>query len=141
MGVIVRFVGIRWIYGGNRWTFAFTGSYNTPYEKIGDDVLPLDVPFDIPDTWAWARIKNFCLDIFSGKSTRYVKVPTEYRIVGQAANQQNGLDFNQLKYTDDGFWMEMEEKYFLQKNDVLLGCVSKVISRRNYASQSSVAAK
>lgn len=22
MGVIVRFVGIRWIYGGNRWTTA-----------------------------------------------------------------------------------------------------------------------
>ena len=30
-------------------------SYNTPYEKIGNEVIPLDVPFDIPDTWEWIR--------------------------------------------------------------------------------------
>ena len=30
-------------------------SYNTPYEKIGNEALPLDVPFDIPDTWEWIR--------------------------------------------------------------------------------------
>ena len=30
-------------------------SYNIPYEKIGDEVVPLDVPFDIPDSWEWVR--------------------------------------------------------------------------------------
>ena len=28
-------------------------SYNTPYEKIGDEVRSLVVPFDIPDGWVW----------------------------------------------------------------------------------------
>ena len=98
----------------------FRGADNIPYEKIGDEVIPLDVPFDIPDTWEWVRVKNFCLDIFNGKSPRYVKTPTEYRIVGQAANQQNGLDFSQLKFTDGAFWNEMDEKYFLRHYDVLL---------------------
>ena len=31
-------------------------SHNIPYEKIGDEVVPLDVPFDIPDSWEWARL-------------------------------------------------------------------------------------
>ena len=35
-------------------------SYNTPYEKIGDEVRPLadEVPFDIPDSWEWVRLGN-----------------------------------------------------------------------------------
>ena len=33
----------------------FRGADNTPYEKIGNEVIPLDVPFDIPDTWEWIR--------------------------------------------------------------------------------------
>ena len=33
----------------------FRGADNTPYEKIGNEVVPLDVPFDIPDTWEWIR--------------------------------------------------------------------------------------
>ena len=31
-------------------------SHNIPYEKIGDEVVPLDVPFDIPDSWEWVRL-------------------------------------------------------------------------------------
>ena len=33
-------------------------SYNTPYEKIGDEVRSLagEVPFEIPDSWEWARL-------------------------------------------------------------------------------------
>lgn len=30
-------------------------SDNTPYEKIGDEVHPLDTPFDIPESWEWVR--------------------------------------------------------------------------------------
>ena len=35
-------------------------SDNTPYEKIGDEVRPLadEVPFDIPDSWEWVRIRS-----------------------------------------------------------------------------------
>ena len=31
----------------------FKGADNTPYEKIGDEVRSLVVPFDIPDGWVW----------------------------------------------------------------------------------------
>ena len=38
----------------------FKGADNTPYEKIGDEVRPLsdEIPFDIPDSWEWVRIRS-----------------------------------------------------------------------------------
>ena len=36
------------------------GADNTPYEKIGDEVRSLvdEVPFDIPNSWEWVRIRS-----------------------------------------------------------------------------------
>ena len=38
----------------------FKGADNTPYEKIGDELRSLadEVPFDIPDSWEWVRIRS-----------------------------------------------------------------------------------
>ena len=101
----------------------FRGADNTPYEKVGN-AEPVSIadeaPFDIPDSWEWARLKNFCLDIFSGKSPKYEKVKTDFQIIGQAANQQSGLDYSQIKYTNKEFWDSMDDRYFLRNNDVIL---------------------
>ena len=36
----------------------FRGADNIPYEKVGDAITPLEVPFEIPETWEWARIRS-----------------------------------------------------------------------------------
>ncbi len=38
----------------------FKGEDNSYYEKIGDEITCIDdfLPFDIPDTWTWTRLKN-----------------------------------------------------------------------------------
>jgi len=38
----------------------FRGTDNIPYEKIGDEVRSLEdeIPFDIPDSWEWVRIRT-----------------------------------------------------------------------------------
>lgn len=79
-----------------------------------------EIPFDIPEGWKWVRVRDCCIDVFNGKSPVYEKNETQYRVVGQAANQQNGLDFSQVKYTNESFWTKMNSRYFLQENDVLL---------------------
>ena len=45
----------------------FIGADNTPYEKIGDEVYPVDTPFDIPDSWEWVRFKDL-VDYSMGKT-------------------------------------------------------------------------
>ena len=101
----------------------FRGADNLPYEKVGNNepvCIADEVPFDIPDSWEWVRIKNCCMDIFSGKSPKYEKSETEFHIIGQAANQNAGIDYSQCKYTNIEFWETMDEKYFLKEYDVLL---------------------
>lgn len=87
-----------------------------PLPTISDE----DIPFDIPENWLWVRLGDYCLDAFSGKSPVYSKTPTPYEVIGQAANQQLGLDYTQVKYTVSEFWNSMDPKYFLLENDVLL---------------------
>ena len=54
----------------------FKGADNTPYEKIGGEVRSLadEVPFDIPDSWEWVRLKDvaFTNGGFAFKSANFV---------------------------------------------------------------------
>ena len=50
----------------------FRGTDNIPYEKIGDEVHPLDVPFDIPDSWEWIHLGDVCT-IARGGSPRPIQ--------------------------------------------------------------------
>ena len=79
-----------------------------------------EIPFDIPENWEWVRLGDYCLNAFSGKSPVYEKTPTDFCVIGQAANQEDGLDMAQIKYTLKAFWESMEESFFLKENDVLL---------------------
>lgn len=88
-------------------SYIFRGADNLPYEKVGKNepvCIADEVPFEIPESWEWVRLKNCCIDIFSGKSPKYVKSETAFHIIGQAANQNTGLDFSQCKYTDLALW-------------------------------------
>ena len=89
-------------------------------EKTLPTISDEDIPVDIPENWLWVRLGDYCLDAFSGKSPVYSKTPTPYEVIGQAANQQLGLDYTQVKYTVSEFWNSMDPKYFLLENDVLL---------------------
>ena len=87
-----------------------------PLSPISED----EIPFDIPESWEWVRLGDYCLYAFSGKSPIYEKNPTDFCVIGQAANQEDGLDMTQIKYTSKDFWESMEESFFLKENDVLL---------------------
>ena len=57
----------------------FKGADNTPYEKIGDEVRSLvdEVPFDIPDSWEWVRVRN-CTELFNGRAFK----PSDWTVMG-----------------------------------------------------------
>lgn len=63
-------------------------SDNTPYEKIGDEERSIadEVPFDIPDSWEWARISDL-FQIEMGQSPDGESV----------SNDPSGMEFHQGK--------------------------------------------
>ena len=74
----------------------------------------------MPEGWEWSRISNFSVIIFSGKSPKYSKEPTRHKVIGQQANQWEGVDFRYIKYCTNDFSCNMPDLYFLQTGDVLL---------------------
>lgn len=77
-------------------------------------------PFEIPDSWEWVHAKDCCNMIFSGKSPCYSKIPTNHFIIGQQANQWNGIDMNYVKYGTDDYAKNIDDYQYLIDGDVLL---------------------
>ena len=113
----------------------FKGDDNRYYEKVGSEIKDItdNLPFEIPDSWAWCHLKNFVLAAFSGKSPKYSKEPTPHKIVGQQANQWDGLDLRFVKYATEEFAENMPPYYYLQDGDVLLNTLGNgTLGRSSY---------
>ena len=113
----------------------FKGDDNRHYEKVGSEVKDItdDLPFEIPDSWVWCHLGNFVLTAFSGKSPKYSKEPTPHKIVGQQANQWDGLDLRFVKYATEEFAENIPPYYYLQDGDVLLNTLGNgTLGRSSY---------
>ena len=113
----------------------FKGDDNRHYEKVGSEIKDItdDLPFEIPDSWVWCHLGNFVLTAFSGKSPKYSKEPTPHKIVGQQANQWDGLDLRFVKYATEEFAENMPPYYYLQDGDVLLNTLGNgTLGRSSY---------
>lgn len=80
----------------------------------------IEAPYELPEGWEWVTIVDCCEKAFSGKSPKYSKEITPYKIIGQQANQRYGIDLTFIKYGTKEFAEAQQDFYYLQYNDVLL---------------------
>ena len=90
---------------------------NSHYEKLDgiERCIDNEIPFEIPDSWAWASIGEVCSNIQYGSSQKSSSIG---RIaVLRMGNLQNGrIVLDKLVYTSD---LKEIEKYPLEYNDLL----------------------
>ena len=95
-------------------------SYNTPYEKIGDEVRSLadEVPFDIPDSWEWVTLQAIATSSL-GKTLDKAKNKGDLKPYLCSINVYwDGIDLTTVKETR----LEENElpKYLLRPGDLLI---------------------
>ena len=75
-------------------------SDNTPYEKIGDEVYPLDTPFDIPESWEWVRLAKARLE-----QVRTTKAAREAQAEAIGAFMFEVQELDALTEFDEKLWL------------------------------------
>ena len=94
-------------------------SYNTPYEKIGDEVRSLadEVPFDIPDSWEWVRLSQIALVLNGDRGKNY---PSKEKLVSSGIPFISALNLDgNTVINDANLLCVTEEQYNLLANGKL----------------------
>ncbi|MBD5294690.1 MAG: restriction endonuclease subunit S, partial [Bacteroides sp.] len=97
----------------------YRGEDNSYYEKFADATVRCiddEIPFDIPDSWEWCRIRNISQS-YIGLTYSPSDVNNEGVIVLRSSNIQNGkIDFSDLIRVSK----EIPEKLKVEKNDIVI---------------------
>ena len=94
-------------------------SYNTPYEKVGDEVRSLadEVPFDIPDSWEWVRLSQIALVLNGDRGKNY---PSKEKLVSSGIPFISALNLDgNTVINDANLLCVTEEQYNLLANGKL----------------------
>ena len=102
-------------------SYIYKSDDNCYYEKVGETVTNIsdEMPFDLPENWAWCRLKAICSYIHRGKSPTY---GTEkiLPIIAQKCNQWAGLQTQKCLFADRATIAKYTEEQYLCVGDIII---------------------
>ena len=78
-----------------------------------------EIPFDIPDSWEWARLNSICSYIHRGKSPQY-GTDKILPIIAQKCNQWSGIQTEKCLFAEKGTISKYTNEQFIQLGDILI---------------------
>ena len=110
-------------------SYIFVGDDKLHYEKFADGSIVCiedEIPFEIPESWAWCRLKEVCTKIVDGAHNppRGENVKTEY-IMASSTNINNDrlVELEKVRYLSKKNYIKENERTDLRKGDILLTTV------------------
>ena len=102
-------------------SYIYKGDDNCYYEKVGETVTNIsdEIPFELPENWAWCRLQTICSYIHRGKSPTY---GTEkiLPIIAQKCNQWAGLQTQKCLFADRATIAKYTEEQYLCVGDIII---------------------
>lgn len=93
------------------------------YEKMGCEVRCIneEIPFEIPDTWEWARLEHCCIkEIRRGKSPKYADKSGTLVFAQKCNTKYNGIDIGLALYLDGSTVGRYLYDEYMQDGDVVI---------------------
>ena len=121
---------------------------NRHYEKIGDKEVDItdEIPFEIPDSWSWVRLKNITIQIVDGSHNPPPnKGKSDFVMISSKNVNNTGIDFTNPRYLSEADFHREDQRTNIQKDDILLtivgtiGRCAKVNVDKRFTVQRSVA--
>lgn len=102
-------------------------------EKSLPPIKPKEIPFEIPDSWAWCRLGEICNNITKGSSpnwqgVQYVDKNNGILFITSKNVDSFKIDLTKATYVEEKF-NEIEPRSILKKGDILTNIVGASIGR------------
>ena len=106
----------------------FKGDDNRHYEKIGGQIIDIseDIPFDIPGSWSWVRLRNIC-SIMTGATFKKEDARHDNQGI-RVLRGGNILPF-EIKSKDDDIFLSpdcIKQNILLKQNDLITPAVTSL---------------
>ena len=100
----------------------FKGEDNSYYEKIGNQVTCIDseIPFEIPENWAWSRLQGICEPITDGTHQTPVYSDSGYIFLSAKNVTTGSIDWNNIIHIPESLHKELYSRIAPKKGDILL---------------------
>ena len=99
----------------------YRASDGSHYEKRGKGepvCVDDEIPFEIPESWEWARLETITTYIQRGKSPKYSSIE-QYPVVAQKCNQWSGFSLEKAKFIDPSTVLSYADERTLCDGDLL----------------------
>ena len=104
-------------------SYIFVGTDKRHYEKFADGTIKDiedEIPFEVPEGWAWCRLGELSKKIKRGKSPKYIEKSSIMSFAQKCNQKDNSTSLEKALYIDESTLKKYTDDEKMQINDVVI---------------------
>ena len=97
--------------------------HSSYYEKVSNESICIDddLPYDIPDNWAWCELQDCCYkEIKRGRSPKYANTGKVLSFAQKCNQKSGGINISLAQWIDDSSIDRYDEDEYMLDGDIVI---------------------